>query len=285
MRIFGIIASTMLPFAVHSAGSAAASEKQQVAISDSQSAALTEAIRRGELIYLYDQTAWHSTDALLEDIKDSAKAGIRGWIVVPTDKELEFRAIYYGRDEDGTFEIYSASWDGSQIKDRRVSQQTDKIRLPDEANRLIAALDRATKERLHLCNKLPANTIVLPRLDPSLPDSVYILTPQPNASSYPLGGHTRFDIKDGNIVQQRRFANSCLTMTKEGEKAGEETVSFFATHVLDEVPTEIHVFTMLTSLMPISVMTVQSDLLWSIGRENGKVIYDVDRLPPREGAK
>jgi hypothetical protein len=271
---------SLLPLAILINATTAVAEEQPVSISEAQDKEFKEAIRRGELIYVYDQAAWHSTDTMLEDIKDPAKAGVRGWIVVASNSESRFKAIYYGKDEKGPFEIYSAIWDGTKIVDRFVGDKSAKTRLSAEANRLVVALDVVREVEWKMCNRLSPNAVVLPGLSSEMPDSVYILTPQPNADSYLLGGHTRFDVKDGKIAKQRQFANSCLTMTKKGEKGGEEVINFFATHLLDEVPTEIHVFTMLTSRVPITVLTTQNNLMWSLGREAGEVVFDVERLPP-----
>jgi hypothetical protein len=281
-----IVCRALLPLALLAIPEITFAEEQSVFISEAQSQTFKEAIRRGELIYLYDQAAWHSTDTMLEDIKDPAKAGVRGWVIVPLELEFKFKAIYYGKDEEGPFEIYSAVWDGAAISDRRVSKKSDKLRLTAEANRLVSASDAARKVEWKTCNKLSPNAVVLPRMNDDQPDSVYILTPQPKADTYSFGGHSRFDVKDGVIVGQRKFANTCLTMSKkDGKAVSEETASFFVTHVLDDTPTEIHVFTMLTALVPIVVMTTQSNLAWSIGRKNGDVVFEVDRLPQSNNAE
>jgi hypothetical protein len=61
---------------------------------------------------------------------------------------------------------------------------------------------------------------------------------------------------DGRVVNERPFARSCLMMGGPAAAAaprGARPVGMVVTHLLDPVPTEIHVFTSLAARMPILV--------------------------------
>ena len=51
-------------------------------------------------------------------------------------------------------------------------------------------------------------------------------------------------------------------MTKP--KAGGKDAFFVVTHLLNDTPTEIHVFTALTSGMPLLVVTASNGLMWQV---------------------
>ena len=49
-------------------------------------------------------------------------------------------------------------------------------------------------------------------------------------------------------------------------------------HLLDETPTEIHVFSMFAAGLPVYVITVENDHIWSVEARNGKAsIRQVER--------
>ena len=228
---------------------------------------LIDVARRGQMLYDYDQAAWHSTDALREDIKNLGKSGIRGWIVVPA--ENGFRAIYYGKRANVPYAIYSAVWTGENIEQRMIHKTAAEQSMSDEEKRLVNSLEVGRKQNILVCNKQAPNAVILPRQTPDGADSVYILTPQPDNGVYSLGGHHRFDIKDGKILSDRKFANSCLMINKA--QMPSNAAAFFVTHLLDVIPTEIHVFTMLAAQIPITVSTAENNSIWSVEKVDGAV--------------
>jgi hypothetical protein len=229
--------------------------------------ALDDAIKRGTLIYRYDQAAWHTTDAMLAAIKDPKKAGVIGWIVV--DAERGAKAIYYGRDSEGLHAIYSATWTGAEIVDAVVQEKGQEERLSPDETRIAQMLKSMPTDGLWLCSKQQPNVVTLPRERPDGIDSIYILTPQPALGVYPAGGHNRIDMKDGAGVGTRQFTKSCLDFaTKDEEKR--EIVAFNLSHLLDPTPTEIHVFTALAANKELYVMTTANGLVWNVDPNNGQ---------------
>jgi hypothetical protein len=239
---------------------------------------LDEALRRGTMIYRYDQAAWHSTDAMLAAIKDPAKAGVVGWIVV--DHERGSKAIYYGRDDEGLFAVYSAVWTGSQIVDAMVHEKGKEERLSPEENRIAGLLKAMPTDGLWFCSKQKPNVVIRPREKPDGVDSIYVLTPQPTLDIYAFGGHNRIDMKDGSAVSKRPFTKSCLNLgTKDKEKG--EVVAFTMSHVLDPTPTEIHVFTALAANKEIYVATTANGIIWHVDPNNGQPKIRQMETPPK----
>ena len=213
------------------------------------------ALDRAQLLHAYDQAAWHTTDTLVGDLPEAALATIRGWVVTP--EGADFRVTYYSGDPGTEHRpVYSAVWTGgSTVRDRRTHESGDL--LSAEEARLAAASDAVPEEGPMRCANRRFNRVVLPRADADGADLVYLLTPQTEAASIPLGGHHRAEVKDGKLLAQRPFSNSCVDMPVAGE-----TAAFVVTHLLDPTPTEVHFFSVFAAKKPIYVITTMNDRTW-----------------------
>ena len=89
------------------------------------------------------------------------------------------------------------------------------------------------------------------------------MSPQPALDQIPFGGHFRFEVVDGKVVDHRAFTNSCLTMPLQSPEEG-APAGLMVSHILDETPTEIHVFSTYVAGLPIYVSTVSNDRVWVI---------------------
>lgn len=228
--------------------------------------ALELAVRRGRQLYDYDQAAWHVTDAFLEDTKNISKADIRGWVVTPKDKGL--LVTFYQVKDGQTSGFYSALFVDGLVTQRKLLRGKEETRLNDEQLRLINVRAIVPSQKMLRCSNAPMNTVILPRDKQDEPDSLYLLTPQTEEGNYPFGGHYRIDVKDGKEVRFRAFTHSCISLsTKISE--GSTAAGLFITHLLDPVPTEIHVFSMLAINGPVFVGTSQNSLIWEIGEVGG----------------
>jgi hypothetical protein len=108
------------------------------------------------------------------------------------------------------------------------------------------------------------NTVVLPPLGPDEPILVYLLAPQPAANVYPMGGHYRFEVgSDGRVGGRRAFAKSCLAMPARLE-GKPEPVALTVSHLLDPVPTELHVFTSYAVRKPLFVAVPKPERVWVV---------------------
>ena len=90
--------------------------------------------------------------------------------------------------------------------------------------------------------------------------------PQTITGSYPFGGHYRIDVKDGAIVSQRAFARSCLEMPVP---KGQQPMAMAVMHLLDPIPTEIHVFNVYASGIPVIVIA-QGQRMYAIELKGGQ---------------
>jgi hypothetical protein len=207
----------------------------------------------GALLYRYDQSAWHVTDAMLATTPDDVKHRMQGYITTPTSNGL--RTTFFGGGALGYQIFYAATWTGSKIENVEQYAPGQQTTLTEEELRLVGARKVALEAAgsLTMCSEAPPNVIVVPdNAEPTV--HVYVLTPQTENGVYPLGGHHRIDVQEGRIVGKRAFTKSCISLSTNGEN-GEKPVAMGVTHLLDAVPTEIHVFEMLSAKTPLIVGT------------------------------
>lgn len=224
--------------------------------------AVTLASKRGQLIYAYDQAAWHGTDDLLAKLP-SAMDIVGGWIV---DGPVEAPTlIFFDQSGPNPRAVYVAEFDGTRLRASRVLGPTDDRTLSPARLALVTArrqaLQAIAKSRLPRCSRQPPNSVVLPPDRPADPTLVYVLEPQPDGRTYPIGGNYRMEVTaDGKVSTPHGFAKSCIAMSLPADQRPE---MFFVTHLLDPVPTEIHVFASLASRLPIAVGTTNK-LVWIV---------------------
>jgi len=115
-----------------------------------------------------------------------------------------------------------------------------------------------------LCSDQPFNSVVLPPERPDRPILVYLLTPQTTLQSVPFGGHHLIPVAaDGTAGPVRDFTKACFEAPLRGG-GDAEPAGLFITHLLDPTPTEIHVFTSLTTHMPVFVETSSNGKVWAV---------------------
>jgi hypothetical protein len=242
-----------------------------------EESALRKALDRGILIYAYDQAAWHGTDDMQTKIKDSGKL-LGGWIVDGPAEAPEL--IFHDKNEADPQAVYVAQFRDNKLVSSRVLGSGEDRRLSPERKAIIAARKAARAalmaNKASACVEQPFNTVVLPPADGS-PMLVYYLTPQTDPTAIPFGGHYRVEVTDGKVGAVRPFTRSCLSMAfkEDGDK---ELEALMVTHLLDPVPTEIHVFSSLAAGKPVYVMTTKNGRLWAV--EGSRV-----RLLPQDAKK
>ena len=236
----------------------------QAQVSPADKAAADLALARGQLIYAYDQAAWHGTDDLLARIKDPEKR-IGGWIVEgPAEAPT---LIFIDQDKADPHIVYVAQFRDNRLVSASLLGPGDDRALSPARKAMVAALAKGKEAwfaaKPLYCSKRPPNSVVLPPERAGGPHLVYILSPQTEKGAYPMGGHYRVEIgADGSVGAARSFTNGCLTMDVPESEAGDRTGFLTVTHLLDPVPTEIHVFTALASHAPIAVGTTSNNMLW-----------------------
>lgn len=217
------------------------------------------ALNRGLDLHRYDQAAWHATDALLEEIENPGSERIKGWIVEPVDQG--WQVVFWAMDGEEYKAAFTAIYDGRKIISRQVFGD-ERPSLTEGQLALIAAQRATAGEVVDRCSDEPFNTVVFPTGNEDGGHFVYFLVPQTKAGSVPLGGHYRFEVVDGEIVNRRKFANSCIELGETRGRSETQPAAFFITHLLDPVPTEIHVFATFGVGRPINVMTSENGHIW-----------------------
>src|SRR5690348_18155804 len=91
----------------------------------------------GDLLYRYDQSAWHGNDAALEALPDDAKKLVRGYVTTRAPDGL--RTSFYRDGALGYQTLYSAVWTGSDIKDVQPYTAGQETTLSDQELRLVEA--------------------------------------------------------------------------------------------------------------------------------------------------
>lgn len=233
-----------------------------VSLSDADVAAVQRALDRGAIIYAYDQAAWHGTDDMLVKIPNAANV-VGGWIVDGPANTPEI--IFFDRNAEDPKALYVAQFRDHQLVSSRVLGSGEDRTLNADRRALIAAraaaLASLQKKPLFACSDRPFNTVVLPPSSSGGPTLVYFLTPQIEVDAIPLGGHHLVEVVGGKVSATRSFTKSCITPKpdpKEGSPA-----ALMITHLLDPVPTEIHVFSSLAARKPVYVSTPDARI-WAV---------------------
>jgi hypothetical protein len=223
-------------------------------------AAVQTAVDRGELLYIYDEAAWHGTDDIRANYPALlAQAG--GYVV--TGDETDTELVFYDRSKSKA--VYRATFSDEQLT-KSGPPSADRIPLTALEKRLISAKDSAlnafTAAKVGVCNKGTPNLAALPPAIPTGPVIVYLMTPRIDRNLVPLGGHFSVEIgADGKAGAIRRFMNTCFDMPLGHKPQGG---LFVITHLLDPTPTEIHVFSSLTAKAPMVVLTSPDGRMWLI---------------------
>lgn len=231
-------------------------------IAPAEQAAIDLALKRGQTLYAYDQAAWHGTDDMLARIKNPQGA-VGGYIVdgpaaAPT-------LIFFDQNAADPHAVYVAQFRGNRLVSGRVLGDKDDRTLSPERKAMIAARQKGLAAwqaaKPLYCGKSGPNLVVLPPERAGGPYLVYVMTPQTEARAWPVGGHFRVEVNaDGTIGASRGFTRSCLSL---GGPADGKAVALMVTHLLDPVPTEIHVFTAIAAQMPVAVVT-EGGRMWMV---------------------
>jgi hypothetical protein len=232
-------------------------------ITAAEQQAIREASTRGALLYAYDQAAWHGTDAMMAKLPD-ARERVGGWIVDGPAEAPEL--VFFDRDKAAPHTLFVADFNDGKLVSSRVARPGE-AELSAERRRLIAAravgMETLQAKGFQRCSALQMNTVVLPPAEPGGPTYVYLLTPQPDLNTIPFGGHYRIAVgADGKAGEMRPFTNSCIAMPSK-PPAGSGATGMFITHLLDPVPTEIHVFSSLVAGVPVYVGT-RDGRVWAV---------------------
>lgn len=234
---------------------------------DAQQQSLRNAERLGAAIFRQDRAAALATDSALELRKFRRDKRLGGWLI---DEAADgYHVTFFGTtDELPLAALYrvKVSPDGGRA-DKAVAVDPPEPLTAEEALQHKVRQFALAQEFMTCSRKY--NTVVLRQ-----PDAagerwvVYLLAATTDARLVPAGGHHRFDISaDGaTLLSRRKFTNSCLDMPRE-----KDAVALTLSHLLDDHPTEIHVFLSFYARMPVYLLTMGNRAVWKI--ENGEIQF------------
>lgn len=236
-----------------------------------EAAQADEAISLGYKIYRYDQAAWHTTDALIEELGDPGQAGVRGWIINEVEGGLE--AVFMRPVDDGFEAVWSGIYDGKKVR-KRTRYTKGERPFTDAETALVLSSKIPLNEEMIRCSRSPFNTVVFPTGKPDGGIYVYFLVPQEETGVVPFGGHYRYEVVGGKIAASRKFTNSCISLGNEATERGQPSAVGIS-HSLDNAPTEIHVFSMYALKIPVAVIVTETEKIWLIEVRDGKPIMEI----------
>ena len=258
----GSVGLAAAPLAAQEAAASAPAPEMTAA----ETAAVQRAAELGARLHAYDQAAWHGTDAMLEDLARARTGEIAGWIV--NEVAPGWETVFFRRVGEGYEAVWAGVYDGRKVTRRTTFAPGERKLSPGEVA-LAEATELARKQKADRCTTTAFNTVVFPSGKPDGGIYAYLLTPQATKGEVPFGGHHRFEIVDGKIKERRSFAKSCLVMSVAGP-GGQRPEALTITHLLDPVPTEIHVFSVWPAGVPVYVLTTGNDRLWAVELPGGR---------------
>jgi hypothetical protein len=219
-------------------------------------------VQRGRLLFEIDRAAWVATDDLRARVRDLAAAGLRGWTVERDG--AGYIVSFYAGEGDARAVLYRGRVENNRIVSRELFAEGARPALTPLQRRLADARDAVPRMQLRRCASSPFNAAVIPPETPDGAIDVYALTPQTRAGSFPFGGHFRATLSPaGAIAAERAFTNSCLDMPVPGP-GQRRPAGLGISHLLDPLPTEIHVFLAIWTGLPLFVGTNQPERVWIV---------------------
>ena len=243
---------------IQDAGGAARAPEGPAAASSARSIEqrIADAASRGRLIHEFDRAAWVSSDALMAAGPKDQRSGVGGYVVEASEAQ-SLRVTYYRGSAAAAQAFFVADVRGGKVV-RKELLATPISLSPDQAvlarAREVAGV-RARERSYKPCTPAPFNTVVVPSRQGG-PVAVYLLSAQKDAGTYPMGGNYRVIVApDGQVLTSRPYSVSCVNLTVPKLPDGAKPVGLIVTHLLDPVPTEIHVFASYNLRMPVFVGT------------------------------
>jgi hypothetical protein len=260
--------SLMIAAALAAAAAGEAGAQAPTEASDADRSVLAFAQERGRLLFELDRAAWVGTDDFITRMPDYQDQGVRGYFVERSGPG--YAVTFFGGPPEATVAFYRGEVRDRRVASRQVFRAESRPALTPEQRRLVAAREAAARAvRGRPCGAHPFNTAVVPPDSIDGPIDVYLMTPQVDEGVFPMGGHFRLTVDaSGQAGRERKFTNSCLLIGTDASRGAASPAALAVTHLLDRVPTEMHVFTALTSGLPLFVGISEPERLYEVtGRE------------------
>ncbi|PCD02000.1 hypothetical protein COC42_10945 [Sphingomonas spermidinifaciens] len=224
---------------------------------------IAEAGAAGAELYAADRAAWVASDAAIASIGRDRMPKTGGFVVERAG-EASVVTFFAGTGAARTA-IFTATVSEGRVQTARrvdpgVALTPAQLRLADAIN---AAGAEAVRRGWRPCGTASFNAAALAPRSAGAPVRVYLLTPQSAADSVPMGGHYRVDVAaDGSIAAARAFTKACLEVRPQPGKNGKPS-AIVVSHLLDPVPTELHVFSSLAARLPVLVIAPDKRI-WAV---------------------
>lgn len=231
--------------------------------SAAEKAVLKQVAERGRLLFELDRAAWVTTDDMLKRF-GRRDMPIAGW-VVERDGASGYRVTYFGAGAAGPVAWYAGRVRDGRVTSGEIFREAARPALTAAQLRLKQAADAARGfTEYQPCTPARFNVALVPPESPEAPVEAYLLSAQTQATVYPLGGHYLLRIgPDGKILSRRRFMKSCMNVDAAAGARGVPAALVLA-HLLDPLPTEIHVWASLAMGKPIFVAVAQPARMWFV---------------------
>ncbi len=218
--------------------------------------ALAAISERGQLLYEYDQAAWHATDA----VQMANPKTVEGQHCIARKVNGNWTVVFGKLHEEGSrFGITYEANEQATLRDFAVRKEPEERE--DEGFFLYAAraIEVATKDFGVV--KRPYNVAVLPARAEQL--YVYLYPAQTGARVYPLGGDVRYLVDaDGTKLLEKRQMHKAIT--EIALRPGKRVASGFHTHVLSDLVEDTDVFHVLTEDPPIPEFIATPHFLYQV---------------------
>jgi hypothetical protein len=218
---------------------------------------------RGRLLFEVDRAAWVTTDDLQERLSQADQRRVRGWTVERDG--TGFAVNYFMMGEDNVLRaLYRARVENRRVVSRETFRPSAGPELTPMQRRIADAYRLITQTDIRICSERPNLAVIQPD-SLEAPMDVYVLTSQTRPGIFPFGGHSRATVSAaGALLSQRRFTNTCLDLSNTPPEGSSEVAGLVVTHLLDPVPTEIHVFLSIWMEMPVFVSTGEPHRVWEV---------------------
>jgi hypothetical protein len=220
-------------------------------------------LRRGRLLFDLDRAAWVATDDFLKKVRDPATVGFKGYVV---DREGEgFAVTFYSGEGDLLTARYIAHVGGGRVTSSRLLAAAEQVPLNPLQLRMAKARSVVPSAEIRPCTNARFNASIIPPTSLDEPLEMYLTSAQTSSDVFPFGGHYLLGIApDGRLLSVRKFTNACLNMERpRGGRRG-QPVAIVVAHLLDPLPTEIHVFMSLSTRQPVFVAIGNPPHLWLV---------------------
>ena len=237
-----------------------------------EAAAIAHAEATGRQLFRHDRAAWVATDAARSLPGFGQNSSLRGWITVDRPSG-GIDVVFFGEHDGGGL---AAFYRVAVSKSGKVRGKPLTVDPPEPLQGLELSAAKARmlvgKAQFAPCGD-SYNTVVVP-VDGS-PDrwSAYLMPGTSKPGVVPVGGTFRVDIDlSTNEVKTRPYTKTCLELPNDPRAVG-----LVVSHLLDPVPTEVHVFWSMWADKTLYVVIPAQGATWAV---KGPSVRLVERNGP-----